>query len=173
MTTATDLFNKLIDLHQNQNVSTSTFYTFIKMLEMKWDGNPATVQDHIATLSAADSKLTAMKKPMDPEFLGFLLLHSLPDNPTWEMFKTSVLNSMPKDSKITFTNVADHLVFNATIHQQDSETALKVTAKHPQKKAGAKGKSKKYCTFHKSTSHNTKNCEALKRVEQEKEKKRD
>ncbi|KAF9005668.1 hypothetical protein BDQ17DRAFT_1182204, partial [Cyathus striatus] len=50
--------------------------------------------EHIASLSAADSKLTAMKKPINAEFLAFLLLHSLPNDPTWETFKSSVLNSL-------------------------------------------------------------------------------
>ena len=157
--TAASLYNKLVDIHQNQNVGASAFYTFIGMLETKWDGSPDTVQDHIATIAAGDSKLVAMKKPMDSEFLAFLLLHSLPNDPVWEMFKTSVLNAIPKDEKITFSGISDRLVFNA-MRQQGTETALKATKQFNKSKGSrsdaASSKSKMYCSFHKINGHDTK-----------------
>lgn len=122
-TSAAKLYKKLVDIHQNQNIGTSTFYTFICMLETKWDGSLDNIQDHIATFAAGDSKLVAMKQPMDSEFLVFLLFHSLPMDSIWEMFKTSILNSMPKDTKITFSGISDCLVFN-TMCQQGTELAL-------------------------------------------------
>ncbi|KJA17869.1 hypothetical protein HYPSUDRAFT_105098, partial [Hypholoma sublateritium FD-334 SS-4] len=160
--TASSLYKKLVDIHQNQNVGASAFYTFIGMLETKWDGTPDTIQDHIATIAAGDSKLVAMKKPMDSEFLAFLLLHSLPDDPVWEMFKTSVLNTIPKDEKITFAGISDRLVFNA-MRQQGTESALKASKQFSKPKgsrsdAASSSKSKQYCSFHKMNGHDTKDC---------------
>uniref|UniRef100_A0A8H7XX46 Uncharacterized protein n=1 Tax=Psilocybe cubensis TaxID=181762 RepID=A0A8H7XX46_PSICU len=132
----------------------------------KWDGDPETVQDHISSLAAGDSKLVAMKKPIDSEFLGFLLLHSLPDDPVWEMFKTSILNAMPKDSKITFSDIADRLVFNA-MRQQGTESAMKAKAMTSKGKVSKHKpnapKTERFCSFHKSNSHNTEDCNALKK----------
>ncbi|KAG6808409.1 hypothetical protein H0H87_008812 [Tephrocybe sp. NHM501043] len=75
---AKDMFDKLVTIHVNTNIGVTTFYTFISMLSLKWDGSLTTLSDHIAAISAADSKLTAMKKNIDKEFLAFILLYSLP-----------------------------------------------------------------------------------------------
>ncbi|KAF9552473.1 hypothetical protein CPC08DRAFT_606571, partial [Agrocybe pediades] len=152
METAADLYQKLVHIHQNTNVGVSAFYTYIGMVNSKWDGDVTTVQEHIASLAAADAKLTAMKKPIDPEFLSFLLLHSLPDDPTWETFKSSVLNSMPVGTKLSFSKLSDHITFQTTrIQGSSNETALNA-------KAG-KTKSTKHCDLHPgATSHDTKDC---------------
>ncbi|KAF9555176.1 hypothetical protein CPC08DRAFT_612866, partial [Agrocybe pediades] len=93
--------------------------TAADLYQKLWDGDVTTVQEHIASLAAADAKLTAMKKPIDPEFLSFLLLHSLPDDPTWETFKSSVLNSMPAGTKLSFSELSDRITFQTT-HIQGS-----------------------------------------------------
>ncbi|KAH0577984.1 hypothetical protein H2248_004047 [Termitomyces sp. 'cryptogamus'] len=69
---AKEMYDKLVKIHQDMNVGVGAFYTFFHMLNVKWDGSPSTLNDHIATISAADSKFTAMKKQIDPEFLAFI-----------------------------------------------------------------------------------------------------
>lgn len=101
---------------------------FIGLVNLKWDGDISKIQEHIATLSSADAKLTAMKKPINSEFLAFMLLHSLPDSDTWETFKSSILNSMPKGEIITFQDIANCLMFTAT-HLQGTATESALKAK--------------------------------------------
>ncbi|KAG6871386.1 hypothetical protein C0993_003378, partial [Termitomyces sp. T159_Od127] len=62
---AKDMFDKLVEIHENTNMGVSAFYTFIQMLNTKWDGSSLTLSEHIAAISAADAKLTAMKKIID------------------------------------------------------------------------------------------------------------
>ncbi len=86
------------------------------------------------------------------------------------MFKTSVLNAIPKDEKITFSGISDRLVFNA-MRQQGTETALKATRQFNKPKGSrsdaTSSKSKTYCSFHKINGHDTKDCFTLKKKEKE------
>ena len=62
---AKDMFNKLVKIHQDTNISVSMFYTFIHMLALRWDGSSSTLSNYISAISAADAKLTTMKKQID------------------------------------------------------------------------------------------------------------
>ncbi|KAG6883226.1 hypothetical protein C0993_007292 [Termitomyces sp. T159_Od127] len=79
LTHAKDMFDQLVKIHEETNVGVSAFYTYIHMQKLKLDRSLSSLQNHIATLSAANAKLTTMKKTIDREFLAFTLLNSLPE----------------------------------------------------------------------------------------------
>ncbi|KAG6873954.1 hypothetical protein C0995_008993 [Termitomyces sp. Mi166 len=111
---AKEMFNKLVSIHQDINVGVSTFYTFIHMLTLKWDSFSSMFNDHISAISAANAKLTAIKKQIDSEFLAIILLHSLPDKTVWETFYTTILSSITLEKALSFSELADCLTFTAT-----------------------------------------------------------
>ena len=39
LTTAKEMYDKIVDIHQNTNIGVNTFYTFAGMLNLKWDGD--------------------------------------------------------------------------------------------------------------------------------------
>ncbi|KAJ7829808.1 hypothetical protein B0H14DRAFT_2366286 [Mycena olivaceomarginata] len=104
-----------------------------------------------------------MKKPLDKEFLAFLLLHSLPTDLKWETFKTSMLNSVPVGVTLDFGDISEQLIADAIRVDGDSaetpasESTLKSRPSKPSKKA----KSEKWWSFHRSTTHNTDECKSL------------
>ncbi|KAH0581027.1 hypothetical protein H2248_012170 [Termitomyces sp. 'cryptogamus'] len=108
-----DMFDRLVKIHKGTNVGISAFYTFIYMLTLKWDGSPSTLSNHISVISAANAKLTAMKKQVNPEFLAFILLHSLPDKTMWESFHATVLNLLAPGKALSFPELSDCLTFTA------------------------------------------------------------
>ncbi|KAG6899590.1 hypothetical protein C0993_008890 [Termitomyces sp. T159_Od127] len=116
----------------------------------KWDGSPTMLSEHITTISAADTKLTAMKKQINCEFLAYILLHSLPDDNIWESFQATILNSMATGQALTFAEISDQLTFTAMAQQGiSSEATLKANA-NP--KHRIKPKSKTWCELHQSTT---------------------
>ena len=150
------------------NVGVSAFYMFIQMLSMKWDGSPATLSEHIAAISAADAKLTAMKKQIDWEFLAFILLHSLPDDNVWELFRATVLNSTVLGKALAFSDLSDCLTFTAAAQQgASSEATLKANVNIKQK---TKPKSDTWCELHRSTTHNTSECRTIKEQREKRKK---
>ena len=105
-----------------------------------------------------------MNKTLDDKFLAYLLLHSLPTTSAWETFKSSALNSLPTNLKLTFKNVSDHLQAEATHIQGDVVAGTNV-------EFAMKAESK-WCNFHKVDSHNVKDGCTLKQREEEKSKKK-
>ncbi|KAJ7439691.1 hypothetical protein B0H11DRAFT_1637861, partial [Mycena galericulata] len=98
---------------------------------------------------------------LDKEFLAFLLLHSLPTTLKWESFKSSTLNGLGAGATLNFDDVSERLIAEVTRVEGDTEetpateSALK-TSKNPKR-----SKSKKWCDFHRSPSHNTDDCKTL------------
>ncbi|KII94280.1 hypothetical protein PLICRDRAFT_100556, partial [Plicaturopsis crispa FD-325 SS-3] len=61
--TSKGLYDKLTDMHEKTNVGVTAFYTFRKLIRLKWDGT-SPVGDHIAKLNSAHRRLTAMNKSL-------------------------------------------------------------------------------------------------------------
>ncbi|KAF8573922.1 hypothetical protein K439DRAFT_1277638, partial [Ramaria rubella] len=91
--TSKKMYEKLVEIHREVNVGINMFYNFVELIGLKWDGVSG-IEEHISQFSTINSKLTSLKKPVNDFFLAMLLLQSLPTTPNWEMFKSSVLNSL-------------------------------------------------------------------------------
>ncbi|KAH0591548.1 hypothetical protein H2248_001606 [Termitomyces sp. 'cryptogamus'] len=151
---AKDMFDKLVTIHVNTNVGVSAFYTFISMLNLKWDGSSSTLSNHISMLLAADAKLTAMKKEINYNI--------------WESFKATVLNLLAPGTPLTFSALSNQLTFTATAQQStSSEAAFKADSNA---KLKFKNKLETWCQFHNSSMHNTANCRTLREKDDKKEK---
>ncbi|KIK80460.1 hypothetical protein PAXRUDRAFT_15780 [Paxillus rubicundulus Ve08.2h10] len=84
MHTATqDLFDALLSIHQASNLA-SAFYIFQQLFNSTWSGDFA-ISEHIVLLT-------------------FILLNSLLKTLEWNMFTSSIINTI-KDSKLTFNAV--------------------------------------------------------------------
>ena len=58
LTTAKEMYDKIVDIHQNTNIGVNAFYTFAGMLNLKWDGDHSTLDNHIAAIKSGDAKLS-------------------------------------------------------------------------------------------------------------------
>ena len=101
-TSSKRLFDALVILHETPNIS-STFYLFQQLFSSTWDGTSA-VSEHISVLRTVESHLAGMKYSVDDKVLSLILLNSLPKIPEWEMFKSSVINTV-EESKLTFNSI--------------------------------------------------------------------
>ncbi|KAG6893469.1 hypothetical protein C0993_001025 [Termitomyces sp. T159_Od127] len=110
-----------------------------------------------------------MKKQINPKFLAFILLHSLPNNNIWETFRATILNSLAPEKVMSFSELADWLTFTAAAQQGASvDAALKAETSSKQK---MKAKSDMWCNYHKANSHNMADCWTLKKQKDGKKRK--
>ncbi|EGN92490.1 hypothetical protein SERLA73DRAFT_79525 [Serpula lacrymans var. lacrymans S7.3] len=93
------LFDKLVSLHQTSNIALA-FDLFQQLTKLSWDGTSA-IKDHIVKIRTIDSHLSRMKLGADTKFMAFALLQSLPCTPEWQIFQSSVINTIEED-KLTF-----------------------------------------------------------------------
>ena len=101
-TSSKGLFDVLVTLHTTPNIS-SAFYLFQQLFSSTWD-RTSTVSEHISVLRTVESCLAGMKYSVDDKVLSFILLNSLPKTLEWEMFKSSVINTV-EESKLTFDSI--------------------------------------------------------------------
>ena len=94
-----ELFDALVKLHETPNIS-SAFSLFKQLFSSTWDGTSA-VFEHISSLQTVEACLAGMKISVENKILPFILLNSLPKTPEWEMFTSSVVNTV-EASKLTF-----------------------------------------------------------------------
>ena len=151
--TSKDLFDHIIHKYEGTNIGVNVFYTFTTTMGCKYI-NGTSIDNHVSFLTSNSHRLISMNKALDDKFLAYLLLHSLPSTSAWETFKSSVLNSLPTNSKLTFENASDHLQAEATCIRGDAITGANVESE-------MKAESK-WCDFHKVNSHYTKDCCMLK-----------
>ncbi|KAF8578283.1 hypothetical protein K439DRAFT_1253658, partial [Ramaria rubella] len=60
VTMAKRMYEKLVEMHQEVNVGINTFYNFIELSSLRWDGT-SSIEEHISRFSAINSKLTSLK----------------------------------------------------------------------------------------------------------------
>ncbi|KAF8592786.1 hypothetical protein K439DRAFT_1268141, partial [Ramaria rubella] len=72
------LWESVISQFENQNTSISAFYTYVEIMNIKWD---------------------------DEEFMAFALLHSHPNTPKFKTLIMTILNSVQSNNTISFSEV--------------------------------------------------------------------
>ena len=123
---AKELWDKLLSLLNAPNTS-STFYIFQQLFNVTLDGNSG-VLEHITMLWTSESRLAAMKFAIDSKVLAFILLDSLPKTPEWEIFKSSLINTV-EESNLTFNAIETQIIMEgARLHPSEhSESAMKAS----------------------------------------------
>ncbi|KAF8580295.1 hypothetical protein K439DRAFT_1619909 [Ramaria rubella] len=174
-TMAKKRYEKLVEMHCEVNVSINAFYNFLELSSLHWDVISG-IEDHISHFSAINSKLTLLKKPIDDFFLAMFLLQSLPTTASWETFKSSVLNSLPPGTNLSFSTLENCIVAEALCLKGSSSNpaVLELALKVSKDKKQLKSQKQKNCKLHGTGGHSTKECFTLKwKSEQEaKEKKK-
>jgi hypothetical protein len=161
-TSSKALFDALIKLHETPNIS-SVFYLFQQLFSSAWDGTSA-VSEHISTLRTVESRLAGMKYSVDDKVLSFILLNSLPNTPAWEMFKSSVVNTV-EESKLTFDSIETRITSeDSQLHPSGhSESAMKASRAGSFKPTARPSNATAWCEHHLSTTHNSSNCNTYKK----------
>ncbi|EGN91296.1 hypothetical protein SERLA73DRAFT_80744 [Serpula lacrymans var. lacrymans S7.3] len=101
-----------------------------------------------------------MKLGVDTKLMAFALLQSLPCTPEWQIFQSSVINTIEKN-KLTFDAV--EIRITAEVARQ--------SGKAPGGSESALKSEEKWCNFHKAKSHNTSECRTLQSAEKGQRKK--
>ncbi|KIY50102.1 hypothetical protein FISHEDRAFT_12562, partial [Fistulina hepatica ATCC 64428] len=137
-----------------EHLSDSLVMALVIENHMKWDGIVGeSLTDHITRIRSLGSQLRSMTKSVDDEFAAFLLLHSLPSEEPWSTLRTSILNSIPANSKLTFTDAETRIMLQASSTSSSSPA--------PASKA-RKLRVTKHCEVHGDCGHSTEDCNALK-----------
>ncbi|KIK77059.1 hypothetical protein PAXRUDRAFT_145218 [Paxillus rubicundulus Ve08.2h10] len=132
-TTAQDLFDALLSIHQASNLA-STFCIFQQLFNSTWSRGSA-ISEHIMSLWTLEAHLARIKIMVNPRLLAFILLNSLSKTAEWNMFTSSIINTV-EDSKLTF-DAMETQITSEEAHLNPSrslDSALKVSNKsstHP------------------------------------------
>ncbi|KAF8581678.1 hypothetical protein K439DRAFT_1353264, partial [Ramaria rubella] len=137
--TSKALWESVISQFKNQNTSISAFYTYVEIMNTKWD-----------------------------EFMAFILLHSLPTTPKFKTLITTILNSIQSNNTISFSKVESHLmardIYNkgeenttAIVQPSNGESANKSTCFKTDNNSKFK-----QCSVHGKCNHEMKDCNTLK-----------
>ena len=155
LTTSKQVYDRIIKIYEGTNTNSTAFYTWVEMMDLKWDGI-SPISDHIASVRAGERRLAALGRQIDSAFLAYFLLHSLPSDSTWSSFTASVLNSLPSNSDVSFTDIETRLLAEATrvvSSTGKAESALKAAKPRPKPK---------HCERHGKCAHSTEECNTLK-----------
>ncbi|KIK72006.1 hypothetical protein PAXRUDRAFT_22518, partial [Paxillus rubicundulus Ve08.2h10] len=129
---------------------------FQQLFNSAWSGGSA-ISKHITSLHTLEARLARMKFMVDTRLLAFVLLNSLPKTPEWNMFTSSVINTV-EDSKLTFDAMETRITSEeACLNPSGSlDSALKVSnnssARPPNSAA--------WCEHHQQSRHNSDDCYA-------------
>ncbi|KLO08111.1 hypothetical protein SCHPADRAFT_835752, partial [Schizopora paradoxa] len=163
MESAKAVYDAINQMFNATNAGTIAFYTFVELFKYSWDGT-SPIDDHITKLRSASNRLVSLKKPIDNEYLAFILLLSLPSNQFWDNFKSSIVSSQNSDTPLTFETVASRLAVQC-LHlspapanpapgtSASSESALKAKSDGDKKQL--------YCKKHGKCAHTTEDCRQL------------
>lgn len=163
-TSAKAAWEKLEKVHQGTNPGLNAFFTLKGMMKRKFNDS-LSMEEHIATFSADNRKLTAMGKAIRDEMQAFLVLTSLPSTPIWDTFTTSLLQSLPANSSLTFEIASTRLLSQSLlINANSSEPSSALVTDARTNGASSQGQ---YCEYHESQGHATKDCRDLKEMKKE------
>ena len=105
-----------------------------------------------------------MKFSVDDKVLSFILLNSLPKTSEWEMFKSSVVNTV-EQSKLTFNFVETCITAKDSrlYPSEHSESAMKASRAGSFKPSTHPSNAPAWCEHHLSTTHNSSDCNSYKK----------
>ncbi|KIK79575.1 hypothetical protein PAXRUDRAFT_55328, partial [Paxillus rubicundulus Ve08.2h10] len=154
-TTTKDLFDALLSIHQASNL-TSTFYIFQQLFNSVWSRSSA-ISKHITSPCTLEACLAGMKFMVNTRLLAFVLLNSLPKTPEWNMFTSSIINTI-EDSKLTFDAMETQITSEeARLNPSGSlDSALKVSNKSSTRPPN----SATWCKHHQQSRHSSDDCYA-------------
>lgn len=185
---AKQLYDAISDLYNKTNTGTMSFYTFVELMNAKWDGTRKTLQEHLTFLTSSRQRLSALGRKIDDEFMAFLLLHTLPEGDKWETFKSTTLNALGKDQVLSFSDLSVKLKSTVIVLEKPSLSATSTSEASPPttsdsalaagKPQSSRSKSSKktkqlYCDIHGSCAHRTEDCRAVKEKKKKKKKKKE
>lgn len=172
-TSAKSAWEKLEKVHQGTNPGLNAFFTLKNMMQRKY-ADASSMEEHIATFAADNRKLTAMGKAIGDEMQAFLVLTSLPSTSIWDTFTTSLLQSLPANSTLTFETVSTRLLSQSLLVKGSSTPSEPPSALVADTRTGPSGNRDQgqYCDYHESHGHATKDCRDLKDVKKERKKRK-
>ncbi|KAJ7659316.1 hypothetical protein DFH06DRAFT_897769, partial [Mycena polygramma] len=107
---------------------------------------------------------------VDDEFLGWILLKSLPETAAWRAFVSQTVNHVPDGGKLTFAGTEARIKAEIAnpLTTVAPESALAVTQPLPSNYKGKKtGGPTKTCSVHGLCFHDSKDCRDLKKKAEE------
>ena len=154
---AKELFDVLVKLHETPNIS-SAFYLFKQLFSSTWDGTSA-VSKYISSLQTVEARLAGMKISVESKILSFILLNSLPNTPEWEMFTSSVVNTV-EDSKLTFNAIETQVTAEDAQLYSSGHSGTSGRSSYSESAMKASGNSRpahasSWCEHHLSATHNS------------------
>ncbi|KAF9222160.1 hypothetical protein BS17DRAFT_818844 [Gyrodon lividus] len=134
------LFDALLSIHQASNLA-SAFYIFQQLFTSAWSG----------------ARLAGMKFMVNTRLLTFVLLNSLPKTPEWNMFTSSIVNTI-EDSQLTFNAMEIWITLEEACLNPSGpwDSTLKVS----NKSSTCPPNSTAWCKHHQQSGHNSDNCYA-------------
>ncbi|KAJ6466040.1 hypothetical protein C8R47DRAFT_991102, partial [Mycena vitilis] len=111
-----------------------------------------------------------MGRTVDDEFLGWILLKSLPETAGWRAFVSQTVNHVPDGGKLTFAGTEARIKAEIAnpLTTVTPESALAVTQPLPSNYKGKKtGGPTKTCSVHGLCFHDSKDCRDLKKKAEE------
>ena len=114
-----------------------------------------------------EAHLAGMKISVENKILSFILLNCLPKTPEWEMFTSSVVNTV-EDSKLTFDTIETRVTAEdarlypsshsgPSGHSSRSNSAMKASGNSRPAHASS------WCEHHLSATHNSSDCNSYKK----------
>ncbi|KIK74219.1 hypothetical protein PAXRUDRAFT_176384 [Paxillus rubicundulus Ve08.2h10] len=147
-TTAKDLFDALLSIHQVLSLA-SAFYIFQQLFNSAWSGGSA-ISEHIASLQTSEACLAGMKFLVNTRLLAFILLNSLLKTLEWNMFTSSIINTV-EDSKLTFDTMETQITLEEL--RLNPSGPSDSTLKASNKSSARPPNSATWCKHHQQSRH--------------------
>ncbi|KIK77615.1 hypothetical protein PAXRUDRAFT_166282, partial [Paxillus rubicundulus Ve08.2h10] len=124
-TTIQDLCSTLLSIHQASNLA-STFYISQQLFNSA--RTRTSVSKHITSIQTLEACLAEIKFVANSRLLAFVLLNSLLKMPEWDMFTSSIINTVG-DSRLTFNAVETQI--NLRMHTSTLQDLWTLPSRSP------------------------------------------